>query len=153
MPLTPQRLKRLVSYRERVERLQEQELGRVNAVRNDRESAFNAVSQEKLDYLRGSLPAGPLDITQLAGNQAYSARLDRTRSARAAALRHSDQQVADAREVLLARSRDRKAMELLLERRLVADRLLARREEAKQLDEAAIARWTPPVPATKGRST
>lgn len=152
MPLTPQRLKRLVSYRERLERLQEQELGRVNATRSEREAALHEVSNEKLGYLRSGLPGGPLDITQMMANQAYSARLDRNQSARAAALRVSDQEVARERETLLARSRDRKAMELLLERRLVADRLLARREEAKQLDEAAIARWTQPTQASKGFS-
>ncbi len=147
MSLTPQRLKRLVSYRERLERLQELELGRANGARLEREAAVNLVAREKLDYLHSALPAGALDLAQLVANQAYSARLDRTQSARSAALRHSDRLVDEARETLRARSRDRKAMELLLDHRLEADRLLARRVEAKQLDEAAIARWTPPTGA------
>jgi flagellar export protein FliJ len=150
MPLTPQRLKRLVKYRERLERLQEQEFGKANTARNERAAALAAVANEKSQYLESHVPSGAVDLTQLVANQAYSARLDRLHSARSAALRYSEQQVEQQRTLLLAKSRDRKAMERLLERRLEDDRLLARRDEAKALDEAAIARWTPPSPGMKG---
>lgn len=143
MPLTPQRLKRLVSYRERLEKLQEQQLSRAMAARNERAAAYEAAVGEKNAYLESGAGEGPLDIYQLTANQAYSSRLDRLRDARAAALRHSDSIVANEREILMAKSRDRKAMELLLERRLAEERLLARREETKMLDEAAVSRWSP----------
>ncbi len=143
MPLTPSRLKRLVSYRERLEKLQEQQLSRVMAAHQERVSALEAAAAEKSAYLDGGPAGGVLDIYQLTANQAYSSRLDRLKDARAAAVRYSASTVDSERETLLARSRDRKAMELLLDRRLAEERLLARREETKLLDEAAVSRWTP----------
>lgn len=142
MPLTPARLKRLVSYRERLEKLQEQQLGLAMAAHQERVAAFEAANAEKTGYLDSGAPLGTLDIYQLAANQAYSTRLDRLRDSRRAALNYSQRTVDRERETLLAKSRDRKAMELLLERRLAEERLLARREETKMLDEAAVSRWT-----------
>ena len=144
MPLTARRLKRLVHYRERLERLQELELGKAHAARNERAAALDAVVNEKSAYLNTRASASPLDLVQLMANQAYSARLDNLRIARISALRYSDQVVESERETLLARSRDRKAMERLLERRLEDERLLARRAETQRLDEVAISRWSPP---------
>jgi flagellar export protein FliJ len=133
-----------VNYRERLERLQEIELGKAHQSRNERAAALAAVTREKTSYLDSRHDEGVLDVVQLIANEAYSARLDRLHSARSAALRYSDQIVETEREILLARSRDRKAMERLLERRIEDERLLARRAETISLDEIAISRWKPP---------
>ncbi len=141
MPLTAKRLKRLTAYRERLEKLQEQELAKVVASRQARIDALARSQADRHAALVTRSDRGEIDPTLLDATQRYLVRMSREVSAREAALRHSDAEVAAEREFLLERSRDRKAMESLLDRRVAIERADARRLEAIALDEVAVTRW------------
>ncbi|MCZ2112098.1 MAG: flagellar export protein FliJ [Dehalococcoidia bacterium] len=145
MSLTPQRLKRLVRYRERLERLQELELARAMRLYNVRASALEAATGDRDRALdSGNPPAGPVFVADLLSGIDYLQRADREIAAKRAALAHSENDVAEEREVLLGRRRDRKAMETLLDRRLEEDRIGELRAETRRIDELAITRWKRP---------
>lgn len=145
MTLTPQRLKRLVKHRERLERLQEQELAEALRLHRRREEALHeslANREALLDIQRPA--AGPLDAADLQAELAYLRRVDREILARRAALQHSANDVEAERSELLDRRRDRKAMEALLDHRLEEERLARNRAERALIDELAATRWRRP---------
>jgi flagellar export protein FliJ len=134
-------LKRLVSYRERLERLQEHELARAMQTMAAREQALAEKQLLRREYLASTVSRGRIDPVELASGAAYHQRLERDIEARTAALQHSAGLVAEERVRVLERRRDRKAMEALLERRIAADRLEHNRAAVAAIDEAAITRW------------
>lgn len=146
MTLTPQRLRRLVKQRERLERMQEQELAEAQQLYATRERALLESQGEREAALNLDVPAsGRIEPAEMAANITFLGRVDREISARRAALAHSADDVAAEREELLLRRRDRKAMEVLLEKRLDEERLAEKRGELKLIDELASTRWERPA--------
>lgn len=138
MALTAPRLKRLVAHRERLERLQEQELAGAVRVMMIRQQALDAAHANRVQLLETD--AG----SDLVARQAivdYLGRLDREIAAKDAALRHSLDEVEAERVVLRERSRDRKAMESLLEKRVEEERVERNRADIRRLDDIAGRRW------------
>ena len=129
MSLSTQRLKRLVNYRERLERIEEGRLAGELRRQAERQRAL-----DETRALRGDLGA----------TTAFALRLNRDEAARLGALAHSAQAVAEQRGVLLAKRRDRKAMEALLDRQREHERVERNRAERKRIDELAGIRWRPP---------
>ncbi len=147
MTLTPQRLKRLVKHRERLERLQEQELAEALRLYRRREEALNESLGNRAALLDIKRPAtGALDPADLQAELAYLRRVDREILARRSALQHSANDVDEERTELLGRRRDRKAMEALLDHRLEEERLARNRAERALIDELAATRWHRPEP-------
>lgn len=147
MTLTPQRLKRLVKHRERLERLQEQELAEALRLYRRREEALNESLGNRAALLDIKRPAtGALDPADLQAELAYLRRVDREILARRSALQHSANDVDEERTELLGRRRDRKAMEALLDHRLEEERLARNRAEHALIDELAATRWRRPEP-------
>jgi flagellar export protein FliJ len=145
MTLNPQRLKRLVRHRERLERLQEQELAGALRLYRRREEALHESLANRDALLDTPLPAaGPVDAGDLQAGLAYLRRIDREIVARRSALQHSANDVEAERAELLERRRDRKAMEALLDHRLEEERLARNRAERSFIDELAVTRWRRP---------
>lgn len=145
MSLTPPRLKRLVRYRERLERLQELELAQAMRLYNARLGALESAVGDRERALDAGAPgSGCVDVPGLLSGIDYLRRASREISAKQAALAHSENDVAEERESLLGRRRDRKAMEALLDRRLEQDRIDELRAETRRIDELAITRWKRP---------
>ena len=143
MPLTPDRLRRLVRQREQLETLQEGRLGKALGQKAERELAVRESQSARANHLieaRGS-GSGPVDPLLLAAGSAYTVRLDRDIAARKAALAHSETDVDVERDRLLDRRRDRRAMETLLEKWLAERKLTLNRMQAKRIDEQATVRW------------
>ena len=145
MTLTPPRLRRLVKHRERLERLQEQELAEALRLYRRREDSLNESLGNREALLGAGRPgAGPVDIAGLHSELAYLRRVDREVVARRAALQHSAAGVEEERSELLTRRRDRKAIETLLDRRLEQERIERNRAELRLIDELATTRWRRP---------
>jgi flagellar export protein FliJ len=142
MSLSAARLKKLVKHREHLERIEEGNLAaelRQQATRQ-RALAASRTQRESL-FAAGTPAAGRLDVTALVSGAACVVRFGRDIDARLAALAHSEGLVEAQREVLLARRRDRKAMQSLLDHRLEEERLERNRLERKHIDELAGVRW------------
>lgn len=151
MTLTPQRLRRLVTHRERLEHLQEQELAEAQRLHLVRQQALDQARAARERVLAAGVPdRGRIEPADLICGEAYMLRTQRDISARLAAVAHSEDDVAAEREELLARRRDRKAMETLLDHRLEEERVARNRADIKRIDELAVNRWQPPHPAEGG---
>ncbi len=144
MTLTPQRLRRLVKHRERLERLQEQELAEALRHFRRREDALHESLGNREALLDFGRSSGTVDVASLHAELAYLRRVDREILARRAALQHSANDVEEERSELLARRRDRKAIETLLDRRLEEERIERNRAELRFIDELATTRWRRP---------
>lgn len=144
MSLTPQRLKRLVKQRERLERLQEMELAEALRLYARREEALNESKANRESLLDSPVSAGPIDLADLEAGMLYLRRVDREISARSAALATSANDVEEERNELMLRRRDRKAMDTLLEKRLEEERIARNRAELRLIDELAVTRWQRP---------
>jgi flagellar export protein FliJ len=147
MSLPPKRLKRLIRQRDLLERLQRRELAEAIRLRDRRAHALGEAHASRDQLLQPAAPGRPVDIADLLAGAAYLRRLNRDIAARQAALHHSEEDVAEERALLLERRRDRRALELLLERRQAEERLRLARATARQLDDLVAARWrtaTPP---------
>lgn len=149
MTLTPQRLKRLVKQRERLEKLQEGELAEAMRLYRRREDALNESVGNREALLDTSFGAQAIDVADLLAAGDYLRRLDREIVARKAALEHSANDVEEERTELLAKRRDRKAMEALLDKRLEEERIERARAELRLIDELATTRWRPNAPGGK----
>lgn len=145
MTLTPQRLKRLVKQRERLEKVQEGELAEAMRLFHRREDALNESLDNRESLLDTSF-GGALDLADLLAAGDYLRRVDREIGARRAALEHSANDVAEERAELLSRRRDRKAMEALLDKRLEEERIERARADLRLIDELATTRWRPNNP-------
>lgn len=143
MTLTPQRLKRLVKQRERLEKLQEGELAEALRLFRKREDSLNESIANREQLMDTAAAEGPLDMADFIAAGAYLRRVDREIGARRAALEHSAIDVEEERNELLLRRRDRKAMETLLEKRLEEERVERARAEMRLIDELATTRWRP----------
>ena len=143
MTLTPQRLKRLVKQRERLEKLQEGELAEALRLYRRREDALNESLGNREQLMETAAADGPLDMADFLAAAAYLRRVDREIGARRSALEHSENDVAEERNELLERRRDRKAMEALLDKRLEEERVERTRAEMRLIDELATTRWRP----------
>jgi flagellar export protein FliJ len=143
MTLSPQRLKRLVKQRERLEKLQEGELAEAMRLYRKREEALDESLGNREQLMQASAEEGPLDMADFLAAGAYLRRVDREIGARRAALEHSANDVEEERGELLLRRRDRKAMESLLDKRLAEERAERARAELRFIDELATTRWRP----------
>jgi flagellar export protein FliJ len=143
MTLSPQRLKRLVKQRERLEKLQEGELAEAMRLYRKREDALNESLGNRDQLMDSAAAEGPLDMADFLAAGAYLRRVDREIGARRAALDHSANDVEEERTELLLRRRDRKAMEALLDKRLEEERVERARAELRFIDELATTRWRP----------
>ena len=143
MTLSPQRLKRLVKQRERLEKLQEGELAEAMRLYRKREDALNESLGNREQLMDSAAEEGPLDMADFLAAGAYLRRIDREIGARRAALDHSANDVEEERNELLLRRRDRKAMEALLDKRLEEERVERARAELRFIDELATTRWRP----------
>ncbi|MGB4861032.1 MAG: flagellar export protein FliJ [Tepidiformaceae bacterium] len=143
MTLTPQRLKRLVKQRERLEKLQEGELAEALRLFRKREDSLNESLGNREQLMDTAAAEGPLDMADFIAAGAYLRRVDREIGARRAALEHSAIDVEEERNELLLRRRDRKAMETLLEKRLEDERIERARADMRLIDELATTRWRP----------
>ena len=146
MTLTPQRLKRLVKQRERLEKLQEGELAEAMRLYRRREDALNESVGNREALLDTSFGERALDIADLLAAGDYLRRVDRENVARKSALEHSANDVEEERAELMAKRRDRKAMEALLDKRLEEERIERARAELRLIDELATTRWRPNTP-------
>lgn len=147
MPLSSKRLKRLIRQRELLERLQQRELAEAVALRDRRAAALAEAHRSRELLFDAGTPGGPVDVADLIAGAAYLARIERDIAARAAALAHSEDDVAEERAALMERRRDRRAFELLLDRRLAAERIERERAQARQLDDLVAARWRATTPS------
>jgi flagellar export protein FliJ len=142
MSLTPQRLRKLVSYREQLEKAQEQVLGATLARRAERATEVELVRDERASLIATPAPsAGAFDPAEIEGLGTYVRRLDVEIIRREEALGRADDEVAAARETLLQRRQERRAMDSLLQQRLAAERLRERRRELHLLDDLGSRRW------------
>lgn len=146
MTLTPQRLKRLVKQRERLEKLQEGELAEAMRLYRRRADALNESLGNREALLDTSFGERALDLADLLAAGDYLRRVDREIAARKSALEHSANDVEEERNELLAKRRDRKAMEALLDKRLEEERIERARAELRLIDELATTRWRPNTP-------
>jgi flagellar export protein FliJ len=134
----------LVKHRERLERLQEIELAEARRLQLIRQQALDDSHASRLRALDAGVPAlGPVQPADLLSTTEYLLRVQREIGARTAAVAHSDADVAEEREALLSRRRDRKAMEALLAARLEEERIARNRADIKRIDELAVTRWRP----------
>ena len=144
MSLTPERLKRLVVYRERLEHLQERKLGDAQRAHAAREQTLAETGQRREALFAAGAPgSGPVAPEDLALGRAYVERLDREATATRAALVHSNNAVVFERNQLLVRRRDRKSLETLLEQRVKEERIRERRADLATLDGMALRDWVP----------
>jgi flagellar export protein FliJ len=151
MTLNPQRLRRLVKHRERLERIQELQLAEAQRLYFTRLTALNQSEAQRDRYLDTPVPqSGRVHPDDLSAGGDYLRRVEREIGARAAAVTHSEGDVAEERDELLARRRDRKAIEALLDRRLEEERIAHNRADIKRIDELAINRWQPPARPSPG---
>ena len=142
MTLTPRRLKKLVSYRERLEQVQEGKLAIAQRAHRERERSLADTRALRESLFATGAPAnGTFEPADLERGLAYVGRLEREIAATNAALVHSATAVAFERDELLIRRRDRKAMETLLDREQEFQRRTELREEQKALDEVALRGW------------
>lgn len=142
MTLDARRLRRLVRYRDRLQRLQEGELAAQLRLHARREAALAASTGARAQLLDGGPPPiGPVEPLLLASACAYGIRLEQDIAARSAALARSLEDVEAERDALMERRRDRRAMEILLDRRLAADRERRERTAIQSVDEQAAIRW------------
>ncbi len=132
-----------MKHRERLEKLQEGELAQAMRLYRKREEALNESRSNREQLLDTQFSGRALDIADFLAAGEYLTRVDREIVARTAALRHSENDVEEERSELLARRRDRKAMETLLERRLEEERVERKRAELRLIDELATTRWRP----------
>ena len=143
MTLTPQRLKRLVKQRERIEKLQEVELAEAMRLYRRREDALEESLGNRAQLMELAAREGPFDVADFLDAGAYLHRVDREIGARRAALEHSANDVEEERSELLLRRRDRKAMEALLDKQMEEERVERARAELRFIDELATTRWRP----------
>jgi flagellar export protein FliJ len=132
---------KLVTYRERLEKLQERELGLAAQRQAERQRALDRSRDARGELMEYTPEPGPIDPTVLAAATVYLGRVDREIEARSAALANSAAEVNVERDKLLIRRRDRKAMEVLRGRALERVRAEKQRTEAAAIDEQATTRW------------
>lgn len=142
MTLTPERLRRLVRHRDRLERVQEIRVAAAQRRRGERARALAESRDRRVALLSVGVPGGVVvDIETLASTVAHMVALDREIAARTAALSHSDDEVGLEMGSLLERRRDRKAVETLLDRQMEEARLARAKADTRRMDELAGRRW------------
>jgi flagellar export protein FliJ len=143
MTMDEGRIRRLVRHRERLEHQQEGELAVALRLHAQREGALAAAAGRREALLEDGSAAGAaqVDPQVLASGAACAVRFQRDIDSRRTALALSEDDVAAERQALMERRRDRKAMELLLERRLAEERERKEHAAAAGLDEAGANRW------------
>lgn len=142
MPRDVKRLRRLVAYRRRLERLQELNLAGARRATLDRLDALQD-SRGRLDAMLalGHANQGSVDPLVLSSGSGYLVRVGREINARTAALRHFESIEARERQQVLERRRDRRAIETLVEAESARLAEEQRREGAATLDEHARTTW------------
>ena len=132
--MNARRLRRLISLRSRLEREQEERLQVAARNRDGRASVVSERDAHKVTLL-GSPSPRDTQAFDLESAALYLHRVDRQRSASRAALQHSLVVLAQERATLLARRRDRRALDVLLDRDSARRRALAVRAERERVDE------------------
>jgi flagellar export protein FliJ len=136
------RLRKLATYRSRLERVQEARLALARRDSMQRESSLQE-SRERLDAMLSLEGAnrGEVDPAVLAAGSGYVVRVNREIETRARALQHYRSLEDKERQQVLELRRDRRAMESLLERELERQAEEERRTQAQLLDERAGQTW------------
>ena len=140
MSLSKRRLQRLLRQRERLERAQEVALGAAVRAQAQRARAVEHSMQHRVAVMRDAV-ARPADALYRVTTRAHIEATDRAIEARRAALRHAGDDTARERGALLARRRDRLALQTLLDRVEREERQRAARRDRRRLDEAAAQGW------------
>ncbi len=151
MALTILRLKKLVAYRDRLERFQERDFALAVQRRSGRLAALREVESERADYLATPPPAGLLHPETLMASGVYRTVIERRVEAQVGALAASDREVAAGRALLLEKRRDREAVQKLLERAVARAREERERDERVRIDEVATVRWLHNATPSLGR--
>lgn len=136
------RLRKLATYRGRLERVQEARLALARRDSLQRETSLME-SRSRLDAMLSLEGAnrGEVDPAVLAASSGYAVRMNREIEARARALQHYRSLEDKERQQTLELRRDRRAMESLLERELERQAEEERRIQAQRLDERAGQAW------------
>lgn len=143
MKRSRRRIARLITYRERLERLAERSFAEAQRASLLRAEQLRMTRAARDALLReGGAPAtGPVELELLVTGQAHGRYLLRLADAQAAALAHAQEEERRQLALLLDRRRERRAVELLLERRRALWLRQERRRAIEQLDEFASVRW------------
>lgn len=142
MTLSPERLRRLVRHRKRLEQVEERGLTEAVALGRARQSVLDVSIQERaLSLSPGNFVGPEVDLAARMGGRRYIERKDRLIAAQRSAVEHSEREADEARERLLQRRRDRRALEVLLDRELREASLRRERREANHLDEIGASSW------------
>ena len=136
------RLRKLATYRSRLERVQEARLALARRDSMQRENSLQE-SRGRLDAMLSLEGAnrGEVDPAVLAAGSGYAVRMNREIRTRARTLQHYRSLEDKERQQVLELRRDRRAMESLLERELEREAEEERRTQAKRLDERAGQTW------------
>jgi flagellar protein FliJ len=137
------RLERVRALRERLEELSREELaaslGHRLRVEAELQEALAEVDGARGAYMR-TVGGDQVSGSELVAAQAYLERTDSNRRLAAEDLRQRDAEVAERRQHLAERARERQALERLKDRRRAEHELAAQRVEGLALDELAIQR-------------
>ncbi|GAB4326139.1 MAG: hypothetical protein Kow0010_09090 [Dehalococcoidia bacterium] len=140
MSLSKRRLQRLLRQRERLERAQEAALGAATRAQAQRAKAVDDTVRHRVAVVRDA-SGRPADALYRVTTRAHIEATDRAIEARRAALRHAGDATEREREALLARRRDRLALQTLLDRVEREERQRLARLDRRRLDEAATQGW------------
>ena len=137
------RLERVRALREQLEDLSREELAQSLGHRLRVEAELQAALDDVDGAHRAHLQAVGQDGVSgrdLVAAQAYLERVGRKRDLAAEHLKQRDAEVAERREALTERARERQTLERLKQRKQAEHRLEAQRAESVTLDELAISR-------------
>ncbi len=151
MTLSPVRLRRLVKHRKRLEQVEERSLTEALALGRARQAVLDLSIQQRVLALSPGNFAGPeVDLAARMSGRRYIERADRLITAQRSAVEHSGREADEARDRLLQRRRDRRALEALLDRELKEQSLRRERREAIHLDEVGASIWHRSAAQKKG---
>ena len=124
-------LEKVLDLRKYKERETEIALGRAISVLNEIEDSIASVDEERKRLSR-QIPKSAIDIIAF---DRYAQKLDATKERLLKEAEEAQRKVDEAREIYLAASRDRKAIDNLKERRAQEYRKFVLTEETKTLDD------------------
>lgn len=151
MTLSPERLRRLVKQRKRLERIEERNLTEVLALGRARQAVLEtSIQQRAYSLLPEHFAGSEVDVAARMTGRRHIERTDRLIAAQRSAIEHSRREADEARNRLLRRRRDRRALEALLDRGLKEESLRRERREAVHLDEVGASSWHRSAAQKKG---
>jgi len=131
------RLDKVLRLRLRAEQESARELGRLLSLQSLIEARIAKMQEGRVDLLerRNELQRGQMEVSRLDQNRYQIMVLDRSLMIAAGQLEDMARQVSAARAHLLERSRDRKLLDKLKERRREEHDEMERRRELREMDE------------------